>query len=370
MKVSTKEWIMVGSAGASLLAILIGLLFFELTSVNLSYLTVIVVGLFLFPFSGYDYWQQNKIKKMEDQFPIFLKDLADSLRAGVTMSEAVRTASNSDYHELNSEIRRMSNEMSWGVAFEQSVNEFMVRIKNSSLISRGLAILLQAYKSGGDISPIMTRVADSTILLQNVEKDQESSMTEQTAVIYIIQFVFVIIVIILFKVLLPVINSGGFGGEFIGAQSGNIDMQYYKGFFFITMAIQCVCNGLVAGVTKNGSLTSGVKHVAIMFSVSLVLFSLFILPSILSVTAVSEKYSVAVGETFNIFGTVSYDSDAVINEKVEAVLGNNTFSGYTDASGDYSITVTAPDIRGINDGIVRVTHDEQTGEATFTYSVR
>lgn len=369
-ELKTKHWILIYSAVASVLIIIVALITIELTQVVIAYLTVIVISVFLFPYSFYEYASQVKIKRMEDQFPIFLKDLSDSLRAGVTMSEAIKTASKADYQELNPEIERMSNQMSWGVSFQKVIEETIERLKSSVYIGRGLAILLQSFRSGGDISPIMTSVADSTILLQNVEKDQESSMTEQTAIIYVIQFVFIIITVVLFRVLIPVLNSGGLGNELLGGTGGSVDLEYYKGFFFVTIVIQSVSNGLVAGVTKSGSLTSGVKHVAIMFSVSLILFTIFILPKVLSVNAISERYTVIRGEEFRIFGTVNYDNDVLVNERVTVMLNNQTWVGFTDQTGDYDITIIAPEERGSAEGTVRVEYERQKSEATFSFTVR
>ena len=370
MKILTKHWILIYSFFVNILLIATALLTIELTQVNLSYLAVTIISIFLFPYSFYEYSSRVKIKRMEDQFPIFLKDLSDSLRAGVTVSEAIRTASKGDYRELNPEIMKMSNQMSWGVAFEKVIRDTLERLKESVYITRGLAILLQSFQSGGDISPIMTSVADSTILLKNVEKDQESSMTEQTAIIYVIQIVFMIITVVLFRVLIPILNSGGLGTELIGGTGGNVDLDYFKNFFFVTIIIQSVSNGLVAGVTQSSSLTAGMKHVAIMFSVSLVLFTIFILPKVLSVNSISERYAVVRGEEFRIFGTVNYDNDVLSNQRVTLELGNQTWIGFTDDAGDYDITIEAPDERGRADGIVRVEYEGQKAESTFSFTTR
>ena len=370
MKLQTKHLILIASGVASIMLVIVALLTLEPTTVVIAYLTVIVISIFLFPYSFYEYMSQARLKIMEEQFPIFLKDLADSLRAGLTIVDAIKTSSKGEYREFNTEIRRMSNQMSWGIPFEKVIEETITRLKNSVYISRGLAILMQAYSSGGDISPIMASVADSTVLLQNVEKDQESSMTEQTSIIYVIQFVFIIITVVLFRVLIPITSSGGFGEILLSGQVGNLDLDYYKVFFFVTIAIQSVCNGLVAGVTKNGNLVSGVKHVAIMFAFSLVLFTLFILPKVLQVNAVSERYTVTPNEDFRIFGTVTYDNDKLVNKRVDIIVENTTHTGFTDESGDYDITLVSPATRGQYDGTVRVEHENNVAEAQFQFTVR
>ncbi len=371
MALEKKQVLLLISIAVSVLLLIVSFIVLDMTTMVISYLTVIVIAIILFPYTFYEYLRRLRIKKMEEQFPTFLKDLADSLRAGVTVADAIKTASKSDYRELNTEIQRMSNQMSWGEGFEKVITDQIDRLKESTFISRGLAILLQSFKGGGDISPIMSSVADSTISLQNVEKDQASSMSEQTAIIYVIQFVFVVITIVLFRVLIPITSSGGFGEALLGGVGGSqIDMDYYKGFFFLTIVIQSVCNGLVAGVTQSGSLVSGVRHVALMFLVSLILFSLFILPKVLGVSAVSERYSIAKEQDFRIFGTVNYDDDVLVNQRVVVNIENSTYVGFTDETGDYDILVTAPSERGSYDGMVVVEYEGNEAEALFSFSVR
>ncbi|MDD4353605.1 MAG: type II secretion system F family protein, partial [Candidatus Nanoarchaeia archaeon] len=209
-QITTKEWILVASAAISTLLVLGYFILFQFQAISAAYLGVLIISVMLFPFSFYEYSVNSKITIMEEQFPMFLKDLADNLKAGLSISDSVRTVSKNDYRAFNVEVRKLSNQMSWGVSFEKSIEDVMKRLKNSVYISRGFAILLQAFKSGGDISPIMNSVADSTLLLQNVQKDQENQMMQQVSIIYMIQLVFIGIIIILFKVLVPITTSGAF----------------------------------------------------------------------------------------------------------------------------------------------------------------
>jgi pilus assembly protein TadC len=377
---TTKQWILLISAIASALLVASYFLFFKFSPIGAAYLGVIVISLLLFPVSFYEYSINAKIAIMEDQFPMFLKDLADNLKAGLSISDAVRTVSKNDYRAFNPEVRKLSNQISWGVSFEKSIMDIMKRLKSSVFISRGFSILLQALKSGGDISPIMNSIADSTILLQNVQKDQENQMIQQVSIIYMIQLVFVGIIIILFKVLVPITTSGAFStglGAAVGGLGGlgasggaALSTDYYKGFFFLTMVIQSVCNGFVAGYTKNNNLISGVRHIAIMLGISILLFSIFILPRTLSITATSETYSVVKGETFKIVGKANYDDLPVANQLVEIILQNSSFFGVTNSLGEYDTMVTSPNDRGKFEGIARIDYDGQKAETAFTINVR
>ena len=376
LRLSTSEWILLISAGACIAVAMLYFLFFETSLICVSYLAVIAISIMLFPYSFYEYYTNSKIKEMEEQFPLFLKDLADNLKAGLSISDAVRSVSRNDYKALNTEIRKLSNQMSWGVSFEKSIGDVVARLKKSVFISKGLTILVQAFKSGGDITTIMNSIADSTVLLQNVQKDQENQMLQQVSIIYMIQLVFVGIIIILFKVLVPITNSGAFSMDAFsgaiggGSASSGFGSEYYKGFFFLTLCVQSVCNGFVAGYTKDNSLVAGVRHVAIMLGFSILLFTIFILPETLSITAASDAYSVMKGERFRVAGVVKSDDSPVQGQSVEVLFNNATFSGITSESGEYYIEVLGPNERGTYEGIARIEYDNSKAETVFSITVR
>lgn len=371
MKFKREHLILLISLIVDLLLALVVFLTVEFSITTWAYIAVVAVLILVFPYSMYKYTAQAKLKNMEEQFPMLLKDLADSLRAGLTMSQAVRVAANSEYKELSSEVKRMSNQLSWGVSFQEVIRDLISRFPNSIFITRGLSILLQAFRSGGDISPIMTSVADSTTLLQNVEKDRETTLSEQTAIIYVIQIVSVIILIVLFKVLIPLTTSGDFGAALIG---GGIDaarpsMDYYKLLFFATISIQSACNGIVAGVTQSGSIVSGIRHFAIMFAIGLILYVTFILPPSLQVTAISERFTAVPGQEFSVFGRVMSDDEILSNQVLDVIVGNNTYLSLTDISGEYNIVITAPEEKGEYEGLVVVEYEGQKTESSFTFKV-
>lgn len=370
MKFKAEHWILLISLIVVLISGFVVYASFEQAIVTWGYYLVFAVLVLILPYSLYKYVDQSRIKSIEEQFPTLLKDLSDNLRAGLTMAQSVKTASNSDYKSLTPEVKRMSNLMSWGVTFEEAVNELRARFESSPLISRGLAILLQAYKSGGDISPIMTSVADSTVLLQNVEKDRETTLSEQAAIIYVIHIVFVIILIILFKVLIPLTTMGSFGAALTGATSVvRPSTDYYRLLFFVTIIIESACNGLVAGVTKTGSLVAGVRHFAIMFAFGLGLYVALILPKTLALTAASEKYNAHPLEEFYVAGKATLDDVNIVNTAVVIVLGNSSYSGITDSNGEYKITISAPAERGDQSGNALIDYDNQHIQTPFTFKV-
>lgn len=375
IKMQTKYKILFGSVIFSILIFFISILFFNVeisfSDSRFFYLLVILTSLSLFPYLFFEYSINQKLKNMETMFPSFLKDLADNLNAGLNMTQSIKTITKTDYKELSSEILKLSNKLSWGVNFELALNEMIDDLNKSPIIVRGLTVLLQAFRSGGKVSEVMSRVADSTIALQNVEKSQESVMSQQAVIMYIIQIVFVAIIVVLFKVLIPITTGEGFGSELFGTTSGTtLTLDYYKSFFFVTLVVQSICSGFVAGIAATGKLIEGVKHVAIMLSLSILLFTIFVLPKTMQITVNSEKEILSVSEEFRLIGTVYSDDLKLADVPVRLYYNNQTFTGSTNDLGSFTFLITSPNKKGEYGGLIVANYEGKEMQTEFTFTVK
>src|SRR3989338_6272883 len=69
-------------------------------STNMLFLSVIVL---FAPYSIYKFLEFKKIKAYEEAFPSFLRDLAESQRAGLSILQAIRLSAKSEYGVLTDE---------------------------------------------------------------------------------------------------------------------------------------------------------------------------------------------------------------------------------------------------------------------------
>src|SRR3989344_5349836 len=81
-------------------------------SANLIFLGVLVV---VIPYSLLKFVRFKKIKVYEKESPNFLRDIAESQRAGLTISQAIQTVAKNEYGSLTPEIRKMANQLSWNI---------------------------------------------------------------------------------------------------------------------------------------------------------------------------------------------------------------------------------------------------------------
>ncbi|MCD6477246.1 MAG: type II secretion system F family protein [Candidatus Aenigmarchaeota archaeon] len=246
------------------------------------------------PYIMISYLRYQKIKAIEDQIPGFLLDLSEAQKTGMTLPSALKTISKKDYGVLTKEIKKMNNQISWGIPVKEVFERFSKRMKDSIIIKRIVRIIVESYESGGDIGKTMESTANDIIELKEIEKERKAMMIQHITVMYVIYFIFIGIIIGLSKTIVPMLNistGGTFGGilifedpcvSCIGAKHifciscsvfgfvckmfslGTGTLCYYHSLFLMMVVIQGIFSGLVAGQISENSVLAGFKHSVIM----------------------------------------------------------------------------------------------------------
>jgi len=284
----------------------IGLFFYNNISLMGNFiLLAAVIG--IIPYALLTYFEFKRIKDIEDRLPIFFLDLAESLKIGMTLPEAFKQASKIDYGKLSAEIKKVNDQLSWGIPVQDVMNNFAERLKKSKLIGRVIRIINEAYNSGGDIGRTMEATASDITAIKEAEKERRSVASQHVMVMYAIYFIFIGIVIGLSQTLVPMlklnIQAGAIGGIIAFQDPCTVCINnpnifcvscsifsvlcqmfalgtggpcYYNALFMLMAIVQGIFTGLVAGQIGEGSVIAGVKHSIIMtisgFSTLLIMF--------------------------------------------------------------------------------------------------
>ncbi|PIO00038.1 hypothetical protein COT72_02620 [archaeon CG10_big_fil_rev_8_21_14_0_10_43_11] len=314
----------------------------------MGYVLLLVVGISVGPITAYTYLEQRRIDDMEIHFPAFLRELSESKRAGVNLPNSIMNAARIDYGALTEEVRKMGNQLSWGVPLPKVLKMFQKRTEKSQYVNRSMAIVLESYYGGGDIAATMEAIANSVGDLKEVEKERNSILSEQVLIIYSIHFIFVAIIIAMYKIMLPLIAvQGTSGAGLFSSVASAPSTDYFKILFFLTLTIQSVANGLVAGEAKEGSLSAGLKHTLIMLSVAIFGYTTFILPTSVNVTANIRNNQVFPGGRVELFGNVDEENTRVAEASIIVSLLDEEVITVTDENGEYTTSITAPTISGV-----------------------
>lgn len=273
---------------------------------NMLFLGMLIM---IVPYSFYKFMRLKKIRAYEDEFPNFLRDLAESQRAGLSLIQAIQATTKSDYGHLTKELKKMNNQISWNVPMEKVLKNFSDRVSESRLIIRSILIINQTNKSGGNIEDSMEALANNIESIKETQQEKSVLLNQQVIMMYAIFFIFLGITIALIKFLIPLLETqsqtGGFGIQgfnpnpcsvcttspdpacigcnTFGAISVAFDLgtpsdpaAYYKALFLAMILVQGFFSGLIAGQIGADSVVVGVKHSLIMLLSGFIIFILVV----------------------------------------------------------------------------------------------
>ena len=224
----------------------------------------------------YKYLEIRRIYKIDEIFPDFVRDLAESRRAGMTFTKAILFAAKGDYGILTPEIKKISQQVSWGASVTNALKAFAERVPTKS-IRRTVSLITDASKSGGNIAEILDVAAQDAREIKMLEGERTSNMGSYVVVIYVGMFVFIAIVLIMNVSFLPSMigeDAEGLAGAVTGGST--IDLDKIISIFYFATLVQGIGSGMVAGVFENGRFSSGIKHMFIMTFVTWFVFKMFV----------------------------------------------------------------------------------------------
>src|SRR3989338_1747970 len=305
--ISKEKKILIASAAAFALLISISVYSGSLALfTNMIFLGMLIL---IVPFSMFKFFRLKKIRAYEKDFPNFLRDISESLRAGLSLIQAIQATGKSDYGSLTNEIKKMNNQLSWNVPLDKVLKNFGARTADSKIITRSLMIIDQANKSGGNIEDTMDSLASHIESLKETQQEKSVLLNQQVLMMYAIFFIFLGITIALIKFLIPLLQTqaqtGGFGVQGFNPNpcslcGNNPDLacmgcntfstisqafelgdpreasSYYKSLFLAMILIQGFFSGLIAGQIGSDSIAVGIKHSLIMLLSGFIIFILLI----------------------------------------------------------------------------------------------
>lgn len=240
----------------------------------------ILAGLVTFvPPAYYSYSEQKRIKSAEDAFPDLLRDLAQAKRAGLSLIDAVSLTTEGDYGALTEGMRRIAIQLTWGIPFEETLQMFAKRYP-TRIIKRSIEMIIEGYKTGGEVGEVLKIAADDVMELKSLEKRRTADMSPYVMVCYVTFFVFLGVLLVLYHSFIPTMVEAGEAVAEAGAygRSGviirGVNVETLKMLFFHCGIIQGISSGLVAGKLGEGRIIAGLKHALILASAAFGLFAL------------------------------------------------------------------------------------------------
>ena len=217
---------------------------------------ILALSVFLIPPMLYKYAKYQETKSIEDNFPLFMRNIVEGLRSGMDMNKAILYASHSHYGALDKHIKVLVNQLSWNVPFNKAMRYFAESI-NNKLITRSISTILEAYRSGGNLAEVLDAVSQSTIEIEKIRKERSSKIHGQMIQGYVIFVIFLLVMIGMEKFLIPALASSGMG-------SSGLNTHIYSVLFLHLSVIQAIFAGLSIGKMAEGSISAGIRHSIIL----------------------------------------------------------------------------------------------------------
>jgi flagellar protein FlaJ len=219
--------------------------------------------------------EDKRERGLNDNFPDLLSDLAANRRAGFTLAESVRLAARADYGPLTEHVRTMAAQLSWNVPFEEALSRFAERV-DTPLVVRSTTLILEAERSGGQITDVLAAVARDAREIRRLERDRQLSMRTYTMVMYVTFLVFLGVVAVLQGQLVPELGSAAEATSGPGFLSTGRGTEGFRTFFFTATIVQALGSGTMAGYLSRDKIGPGLIHAAAMLAMALVTFSLIL----------------------------------------------------------------------------------------------
>jgi len=223
----------------------------------------------------YQTFRLRRIYKIDAIFPDFVRDLAESRRAGMTFTKAILFASKGNYGILTPEIQKISQQVSWGTSITDALFSFSERVKTKS-IKRTISLIIEASKSGGNVADVLDVAARDAREIKMLETERKTDMASYVVVVYVGMFVFLAILLILCTSFIPAMvgNEGSSGLQGVMGSGASASLHEIVSTFFYACIVQGFGSGLVAGVFEDGTITASTKHVFIMVFISWLMFKI------------------------------------------------------------------------------------------------
>lgn len=227
-------------------------------------------------FGFYEAITLRHIHKIDARFPDFVRDLAESRRAGMTFTKAILYASKGNYGVLTQEIQKIARQISWGSSVDSALSAFAKRV-NTKLIRRTISLIIEASRSGGNVADVLDAASKDAREIKFLDAERRANMMSYVAVIYVGMGVFLMIILVLSGGLLPQITGEDAASFTMGTTGGMaIREADVLPVFYIAAIVQSIGMGIVTGVFEEGRMASGVKHVFIMVFISWIVFKFMV----------------------------------------------------------------------------------------------
>ena len=246
--------------------------------------------------------EERKIREIDKYFPVFLKNLSRNIGAKVPIIKALIETSKQKYGDLTKIFYSFARKLEAGIHPRIAFDYIIKIFKDNTKIRNGLTVLKEAFCSGYGLKETIEGVFNYIVKIGSVESERKSTLSQYIVLFYAVSVIFVIITLVIIKIMVPIYSNfvenmrkqGQFveipceypyGFQTIVCSLYESEMKLFKkeyttpqfylfGVLFNAIVLQAIFAGIMIGVGIERSITKGMMHSLILFSIVFFIFLL------------------------------------------------------------------------------------------------
>jgi flagellar protein FlaJ len=217
-------------------------------------------------------------RKVDENIPRLLRDIAEAVRSGVTLPKALEEASKRDYGPISKELENTISMFILGARWEDSLMFLAKRLHRPNAL-RLSTILIEAHQGGGKMLDVLDASVSLFSSLGEYKKEQRTNMKPYVLTIYMATVIFLIISqVVLSQFLVSLHNTStdpdiGDAVQESGLLINLLPIEYYSSILFWASVIESIFGGLIIGKIGEQSLSAGLWHSVILITTTLAFFN-------------------------------------------------------------------------------------------------
>jgi flagellar protein FlaJ len=244
-------------------------------------LMILPTVVFLIPYLFISLFEIKSVESKMQIIPRFLRDIVDNVESGTDLISSIRNTTKNEYSVLNFDIQKLSNQLSWGVNFEDALLNFADNVGSKDL-KRDFRLVIEARKVGGHVEKILRELSQKISLENLRNKERKSNLASNTFTGYISFFIFIFIIILVYNSLFVGL------GENMAANVASVQntaqqespqaniLGLYLSLFTLLAYELAMLSGFLFGMMQENNLIAGAPHVVILMFMTFIGFFFFI----------------------------------------------------------------------------------------------
>ncbi|MFY3741816.1 MAG: flagellar protein FlaJ [Candidatus Nitrosomirales archaeon] len=213
---------------------------------------------------------EKNMKGMDSDLPSYLRDVAESRKAGLSPEKSIIYASerirDSTFHKV---VKAFSNQLEWGVPLRKIYENLAANVKSWSALIH-FRILVEAIESGGGYTTSLEILAQSSESYYNIEMEKKSMLKPYLVIAFMVTGLTSVTTLMVAETFVQVsdigVTDGGSSAPSVQAETGEVLSSTQM--FAIGIASQSWMTGFLIGKMSSGSFATGFRYAMILLLIS------------------------------------------------------------------------------------------------------